>query len=204
MVSRFLDALVWLRWLLKCPPLPPPIHALREVALRLSGLVDVCLFSKAFFKGKERNKNDNHHSGSILPSQQPSGHQDVSLSQWSWSWGQADKKLSMMARDESSWCSKDASGEEAALEMGMVRGGGRKKGHALQLKMFCSTWNMGGRSAQGLDEVVAKWIPSMGYSMYVVAVQECTCLKQVRAVIHDHLGKSHDTIKKGQHPRRQT
>lgn len=46
----------------------------------------------------------------------------------------------------------------------------------------------------GLPPLLPQWIPK-GYDLYILGVQECQCLKELRKMIHAYLGKSSETGK---------
>ena len=60
------------------------------------------------------------------------------------------------------------------------------------LHLFASTWNMGGVEKEvleaGLPRLLPQWIPKV-YDLYVLGVQECQCIKELRKMIHAYLGK---------------
>lgn len=61
------------------------------------------------------------------------------------------------------------------------------------LDIFASTWNMGGVDLEALEtgglvaSLLPQWLPQ-GYSLYVLGVQECQCLKEFREAVLKHLG----------------
>lgn len=58
---------------------------------------------------------------------------------------------------------------------------------------FATTWNMGGVDLEALEAghfreaLLPQWLPP-DFSLYVLGVQECQCLRQFRADVHSHLG----------------
>lgn len=61
------------------------------------------------------------------------------------------------------------------------------------LDIFVSTWNMGGVDHQALEtsgfvtSLLPQWLPP-GYSLYVLGVQECQCLREFREGVQNYLG----------------
>lgn len=60
------------------------------------------------------------------------------------------------------------------------------------LHVYACTWNMGGVEKEvleaGLPRLLPQWIPR-GYDLYVLGVQECQCIKELRKMIHAYLGR---------------
>jgi len=61
------------------------------------------------------------------------------------------------------------------------------------VEILNSTWNMGGVDQEALEaagfvsSLLPQWLPQ-GYSLYVLGVQECQCLREFREAVHTHLG----------------
>lgn len=56
-----------------------------------------------------------------------------------------------------------------------------------QASIFATTYNMGESSAQTLASQLPLWIPQ-GYDCYIIGLQECLELEEVRAKLWDYLG----------------
>ena len=161
-VARSFDCNVFMKWMVDGTVPPHNISAIREFSLRLSGLVDVFLFSRicetCLMGVGSRRRN------SVISSVP----RDMSVSRWS----TADGGL----------------GDPYPPSMPRHKPPTSTMSRMVGASLFCTSWNMGGRSGQDLDQVIPTWIPQ-GYDLYAIAFQECTCLKQARAAIHDSLGE---------------
>lgn len=55
--------------------------------------------------------------------------------------------------------------------------------------VFVTTFNMGPvRNLAALGGRLEEWIPARGYDVYVIGLQECHCVEEFRAALHQHLG----------------
>ena len=172
-IARAFDVSAWLAWAMDAPPVPAWVATLRVFFLRVTGLVDVLLFSQIC----ETCLGMRHTNQARAPSVA----QDVSASRWTTVAG-----LVLGNR-------RSSQQRAPSVTTANPRPTASSSRHPLALKIFATSWNMGGRPAQGLEKVIPHWIPA-GYDLYVVAVQECTCLKQVRAAIHEALGELSSTV----------
>ena len=61
-----------------------------------------------------------------------------------------------------------------------------------RLHLFVTTWNMGGVEKETFDtafeSMLPTWVPK-GYDLYVIGLQECACLREMRQCLQDYLGK---------------
>lgn len=61
--------------------------------------------------------------------------------------------------------------------------------------IFTTTANLGGCSDVSKFGNIEAWIPAVHFDLYVIGLQECLVLDDLRKLIHNHLGKRLD--KKG-------
>ena len=67
------------------------------------------------------------------------------------------------------------------------------------LDIFVSTWNMGGVDQEALEtsgfvtSLLPQWLPQ-GYSLYVLGVQECQCLREFREGVQNFLGGAEEFV----------
>jgi hypothetical protein len=55
--------------------------------------------------------------------------------------------------------------------------------------LFVTTFNMGPiKDLGGLGGRLEEWVPASGYEIYVIGLQECHCVEEVRAALHEHVG----------------
>jgi len=59
------------------------------------------------------------------------------------------------------------------------------------IRIVATTWNMGGGVGHkelegGLPPVLHQWLPR-DYDLYIIGVQECQCLRELRNVVHEYL-----------------
>lgn len=61
-----------------------------------------------------------------------------------------------------------------------------------RLNLFVTTWNMGGVEKESfeasIDAMLPTWVPK-GHDLYIIGVQECACLREMRQGLHKYLGK---------------
>ncbi len=66
-------------------------------------------------------------------------------------------------------------------------GGGSHTGN-VPASLFVTTFNMGPiKDLAGLGGRLEEWVPA-GYDLYAIGVQECHCVEEVRAALHEYLG----------------
>lgn len=60
-----------------------------------------------------------------------------------------------------------------------------------RLHLFVTTWNMGGVEKETFEATIKDklpiWVPK-GYDLYILGVQECCCLREMRQFVQDYLG----------------
>jgi len=55
--------------------------------------------------------------------------------------------------------------------------------------LFVTTFNMGPiKDLGGLGGRLEEWVPASGFDLYVIGLQECHCVEEVRAALHEHVG----------------
>ena len=207
LLIALLDIVIWAHFYTNDQKDIRPVFLVRMVVMRAVGAIDAIMLGDLFFLClpcsralKRLAKRLRRHPASppVAAAQAPSSVVPMSVKDRSSVEGGGNKSPT-----HSSVAAKffppnhaDANEEEAARMAQALEAINRARAPTRRMKsleIFCSTWNMGGVDAESLETVSFKttmlplWLPQ-GYSLYVLGVQECQCLKEFRDAVHSYLG----------------